>query len=267
MSVSDVAAVAGIKLRAEEIAREAVGLIRATERDQIHPTATKSSSVDVVTATDQAVESLIRERIAAFRPQDSIIGEEGEDTTGKSDVEWIIDPIDGTVNFIYGIPAFAVSIGVRISGVPTIGVVMNAQTGVEYSAMVGDAATRDGKPIRVRVPQSMELALVATGFGYDAELRGHQAQNVASMLTTVRDIRRIGSCALDLCGVAEGSVNCYVEEGPHIWDYAAGQVIAEAAGARFDVGRSPRGKPVLHCAPEPVFGEFAGLLHECGFLV
>lgn len=256
-----------IQSAAERIAREAVALVQDTNRAQIQPTGTKSSSADVVTATDQAVELLIRDRIAAFRPQDSVIGEEGDDSPGTSDVEWIIDPIDGTVNFIYGIPAFAVSIGIRIAGRPSIGVVVNAHTGTEYSAVAGGMATRDGQVIGVRMPESMQLALVATGFGYESTLRAQQAQDVARMLPSVRDIRRLGSCALDLCGVAEGSVNCYVEEGPHVWDYAAGQVIAESAGARFAIGRSPRGKPVLHCAPAPLFDDFVRLLDECGFLV
>jgi len=255
-----------LQVLAEDIAREAVTLIRGVTAGEIEQVGTKSSAVDVVTATDQAVEVLIRDRIQRSRPQDAIIGEEGDDSAGSSGVEWIIDPIDGTVNFVYGIPAFAVSIGIQVDGKPVVGVVINAHTGTSYSAVIGGSATRDGQVIRARTPQSMGLALVATGFGYDANLRREQGAAVARLLPEVRDIRRIGSCALDLCAVAEGSVNAYVEEGPHIWDYAAGRVIAEAAGATFKVGVSPRGKPLIHCAPTGIFSDFVELLTATGFL-
>lgn len=254
-----------LQVLAENIAREAVALIRGVKEGEIEQTGTKSSAADVVTATDQAVEVLIRDRILRARPHDAIIGEEGDDSAGSSGVEWIIDPIDGTVNFVYGIPAFAVSIGIQVVGEPVVGVVINAHTGTEYSAILGGPATRDGQAIRARPPESMDLALVATGFGYDANLRRDQGAAVARLLPQVRDIRRIGSCALDLCGVAEGSVNAYVEEGPHVWDYAAGRVIAEAAGATFDVGVSPRGNPLIHCAPNGIFADFVGLLTTTGF--
>ncbi len=259
--------VIALQALALDIAREAAALIRDTQPGMIQLTGTKSSAVDVVTATDQAVEELIRARLGQSRPGDAIIGEEGADQAGSSGVEWIIDPIDGTVNFIYGIPAYAVSIGVRIDGEPTAGVVLNAATGDEYSASIDTPATRNGQQLRARTPDSLALALIATGFGYDAGLRAEQGASVARMLPHVRDIRRIGSCALDLCGVAEGSVNCYVEEGPHLWDYAAGQVIARSAGAVFAVGESPRGKPVLHCAPAALFDEFVDLLQSCEFLI
>ena len=252
---------------AESIARDAAVRVEEAPPHLAVATESKSSEADVVTATDKAVELFIREQINLARPGDSIMGEEGQDHWGTSGVEWVIDPIDGTVNFTYGIPAYAVSIGVRVDGQPTVGVVVNASTAAIYSARAGGEASRNGMRVAAREPESPGLALIATGFGYDASLRAQQGACVASLLPNVRDIRRIGSCALDLCGVAEGSVNGYVEEGPHLWDYAAGQVIAAAAGARFDIGTSPRGKPVIHAAPTGYFSYFQDLLGECGFIV
>lgn len=252
---------------AESIARDAAVRVEEAPPHLAVATESKSSEADVVTATDKAVELFIREQINLARPGDSIMGEEGQDHRGTSGVEWVIDPIDGTVNFTYGIPAYAVSIGVRVAGQAVVGVVINASTNTMYSARSGSEARCDGQVIRAREPQSPGLALIATGFGYDSALRAQQGACVAALLPRVRDIRRIGSCALDLCGVAEGTLNGYVEEGPQPWDYAAGQVIVEAAGGRFEIGRSPRGKPVPHAAPVGYFEAFQELLGQCGFIV
>ena len=194
---------------------------------------TKSSAVDVVTAADRASEELIRSRILAARPDDAIMGEEGEDHAGTSGVRWIVDPIDGTVNYLYGLPEWAVSIAVEVEGEIVAGVVVNGSTGVEYAAARGAGATRDGRPIAVRPTPPLAERLVLTGFGYQSDVRAHQAACVAALLPHVRDIRRMGSCALDLCHVADGSGDAYVEEGPNPWDYSAGGLVLTEAGGRF----------------------------------
>ena len=161
-------------------------------------------------------------------------------------MRWIVDPIDGTVNFLYGLPQYAVSIAAEVDGHVVAGVVLNVATGTEYVGHVGPddggaVATRDGVPLSVRGPAPLAERLVATGFSYAAELRRIQAQALVRLLPRVRDIRRLGSCALDLCHVAEGTVDGYVEEGVHLWDHAAGALIARAAGARTELLRGAGG--------------------------
>lgn len=192
---------------------------------------TKSSSVDVVTAADRASEALIVERLAALRPDDGVLGEEGAGITGTSGVRWIIDPIDGTTNYVYSVPSYGVSIAAEIDGELAVGVVYEPVFNRCYSAHVGGGAFKNGNPISVNTDPSVETALVATGFGYLAERRRRQAEVLVDLLPRVRDIRRFGSAALDLCYVAEGLVDAYYEVGLHPWDLAAGAVIASEAGA------------------------------------
>lgn len=197
---------------------------------------TKSSPVDPVTVVDTEAERIIAEEIARRRPSDGIIGEEGSELVSVSGVTWIIDPIDGTVNFLYGIPHYAVSIAAAIDGQVVAGAVVNVATGRMYAAAVGAgaiAADEDGdwSVIRVRYVQDLATALVATGFSYAAKRREEQAELLVSVLPQVRDIRRMGSAALDLCSVAEGKIDAYFERGLNSWDYAAGALIASEAGA------------------------------------
>lgn len=197
---------------------------------------TKSSSVDPVTVVDSLAEDLIAERIASRRAGDGIIGEEGSFATSVSGVTWVVDPIDGTVNFIYGIPNFAVSIAAAIDGEVVAGAVINVATGDLFVAARGygaHKATAAGQLARLETTKETDLtqALVATGFSYSASRRAQQADILGSVLPTVRDIRRLGSAALDLCALAEGMVDCYYEHGLNSWDYAAGRIIAEEAGA------------------------------------
>jgi myo-inositol-1(or 4)-monophosphatase len=257
---------AGIALAA---ARAAAELVRGRAARGVTVVDTKSSDVDVVTEADRASETLIRRLVRERRPDDAFLGEEGVDEAGTSGVRWIIDPIDGTVNFLYGLPQYAVSIAAEVDGEVVAGVVLNAATGTEYVAYLtsGSAtATRDGEPIAVRGPAPLGQRLVATGFSYDAGLREVQARAMVRLLPRVRDLRRLGSCALDLCHVAEGAVDAYLEEGVNLWDHAAGGLVARVAGARTELTRGAGGRELLMCAPAHGFDEFRAAVRHAGFL-
>ena len=158
-------------------------------------------------------------------------------------MRWVVDPIDGTVNFLYGIPQYAVSVAAQRDGVTVAGAVLDVASGSVWSAERADdgsaASWRDGVPTAVRAPAPLAQRLVGTGFSYEARVRALQAEAVGRLLPQVRDIRRFGSCALDLCAVASGRLDGYVEEGTHLWDHAAGSLVAEGAGARWEL--DPRG--------------------------
>lgn len=251
---------------ARAVAAEAADLVRTRRADGISVAATKSSAVDVVTDVDRAAEELIRDRLLVARPTDAVLGEEGDDVAGTSGVRWIVDPIDGTVNFLYGIPQYAVSIAAEVDGVVVAGVVFDVASRTEYAAARGAGATRDGQPIGVRAPAPLAERLVLTGFSYSAERRAIQAAAVARMLPQVRDLRRMGSCALDLCHLAEGAADAYVEEGTELWDHAAAGLIAEEAGAQVAHAPGAGGRNCVIAAPRHGFEEFLELVQTCGFL-
>ena len=251
-----------------ETARAAADLVRSRAQQEVSVAGTKTSDVDVVTEADRATEALIRERLLAARPDDAILGEEQDAEPGTSGVRWIVDPIDGTVNFLYGIPQYAVSIAAEVDGEVVAGVVVDVAKSHEYVARPGPdgpEALRDGRPIQVRGPAPLSQRLIATGFSYRAEVRAVQAEAVTRLLPVVRDIRRLGSCALDLCAVAEGTLDGYVEEGVNLWDHAAAGLLARAAGAttRELVGRS--GMPLLVCGPRHGFEELLDAVRKAGF--
>jgi myo-inositol-1(or 4)-monophosphatase len=252
------------------VARAAAELVRGRAARGVTVADTKTSEVDIVTEADRASEELIRSLLHERRPDDAVVGEEGEDRSGTSGVRWIVDPIDGTVNFLYGLPQYAVSIAAEDGGEVVAGVVLNAATGTEYVAHLTPGgqgvATRDGDPIRVREPAPLAQRLVGTGFNYDAGLRGLQARAMVNLLPRVRDLRRLGSCALDLCHVAEGSLDAYVEEGVNLWDHAAGGLVARVAGARTELTTGAGGRDLLLCAPDHGFEEFRAAVREAGFL-
>ena len=257
---------------AVEIAREAADLVREHAARGVAVAATKTSDIDVVTEADRATERLVRERIGARRPDDAIMGEEGDDLPGTSGVRWVVDPIDGTVNFLYGIPQYAVSIAAEVDGEVVAGVVLDVAKRVEYVARPGTGAEagttvalRDGVPISVRGPAPLDRRLVGTGFSYVTEVKVVQAAAVGRLLPRIRDLRRLGSCALDLCHVAEGVLDGYVEEGVNLWDHAAGGLIARAAGARTETGRGAGGLTLLLCAPSHGFDELRTATIEAGF--
>jgi myo-inositol-1(or 4)-monophosphatase len=191
---------------------------------------TKSSATDVVTEFDRASEDLIVSGILAARPRDGIIGEEGTNREGTSGVEWLVDPIDGTTNFLYGLPGWAVSIAARTARGTEAGAVYLPATGELFTATTGGGAHLDGHPIRCSTTADVAQALVATGFSYIAERRGVQARRVAAMIPQLRDIRRFGAASADLCHVAAGRVDAYFEEWLGPWDIAAGELIAREAG-------------------------------------
>lgn len=226
---------------------------------------TKSSPTDLVTAADRAAEALIIEGILAARPGDGIAGEEGGNRAGTSGVVWHIDPIDGTTNYVYGIPAFAVSIGVEANGELVAGAVFHPSRGCLYHAVQGGGAWRDDERLRCSPLADPATALVATGFAYQPDRRRHQAGVLAEVLPRIRDIRRFGSAALDLCAVASGEVDAYWEQGLNHWDLAGGTVIAREAGAL--VGNLRGGPPDAGCllaAPPALFGPLRDLLGPAG---
>jgi myo-inositol-1(or 4)-monophosphatase len=229
---------------------------------------TKSSPVDVVTAVDAASEELLVGRLLAARPDDGVLGEEGASREGTSGVRWIVDPIDGTVNFLYDLPAYAVSVAAEVDGDVRAGVVLNVATGERFTATAGGGAwlSVPGRPDRrlaVDGPPSLDLTLVATGFGYRVEQRRAQGQVVARLLPRVRDIRRSGSAALDLCAVAAGRVDAYYEQGLNPWDHAAGALVAAEAGAVVSgLPGTPVGESMVLAAAPSVAGPFLELVAE-----
>ncbi len=249
-----------------DVAREAAELIRRERAAGVEVAATKTSLTDVVTKVDHDSEQLIRTRLLAARPGDGFLGEEGGHDDTETGVRWVVDPIDGTVNFLYGLPQYAVSIAAEVDGVAQVGVVLNVPTGVTYWAVLGGGAHRDGTPLQVRGPAPLSQRLVLTGFNYEPRVRTLQAQAIARLLPVVRDIRRPGSAALDLCHVAEGAADGYVEEGVNPWDHAAGGLVAREAGARTALMTGVGGLTLLVCAPEHGFDEFLAAVHDVGLV-
>jgi myo-inositol-1(or 4)-monophosphatase len=226
---------------------------------------TKSSATDLVTDMDRAAERLIVEQLLGARPDDGVEGEEGHRRRGSSGVTWVIDPIDGTTNYVYGFPGFAVSIAARVGDQAAAGVVVDPLHGDIFSAVRGAGATRNGEPIRTSQATDLPAALVATGFSYEAPRRARQAMVLTQVLPAVRDIRRMGAASVDLCWVACGRVDAYYERGLKPWDHAAGALVAAEAGAAVgDLdGGPPSGDFVLAAAPA-LFAPLQALLTEAG---
>jgi myo-inositol-1(or 4)-monophosphatase len=246
---------------AGEVAAEAAALIVERRRGTITVADTKSTLTDVVTAVDRESEELIRARVLAARPDDSFLGEEGDDIHGSSGVRWVVDPIDGTVNYLYDIPTYAVSIAVEVDGVTVAGVVVDAPRGETFTASLGGGAYLDAQPIAVSGCTDLEKALVGTGFGYNADRRAVQAEVVQALITKVRDIRRIGVGAIDLCYVACGRLDAAYERGLNPWDYGAGALIAAEAGARVGGLHGAPVSPAMSLAASPgVFDALHDLL-------
>ena len=251
---------------AKQVALTAAELVREGARRTVVVSGTKSSPVDVVTEVDKDAERLIYDRLMALRPRDGFLGEEGARSSSQSGVSWLVDPIDGTVNFVYGIPQYAVSIAALVEDRPVAGVVVDVARGEVFEATLGGGARCDGREIVVRAPVPLEQRLVLTGFNYVADVRARQADAAARMLRVVRDIRRLGSAALDLCAVGAGRADGYVEEGLHPWDGAAGGLVATEAGAALATRPGVGGTDCVICAPAAAFDDFVGLVERCGFL-
>jgi myo-inositol-1(or 4)-monophosphatase len=223
---------------AVEVAREAAELALAVRDRVVGPGSvadlpTKSSATDVVTEGDRECETLIRERLDVLRPADVVLGEEGgadaEPRPGQ--VRWIVDPIDGTVNYAHGLPWFAVSIGAEVDGRPLAGAVVEPASGRVWSAAAGHGARLDGRALRASALERPDVAVVATGLAYDPGRRRRQAELIARIAAEVGDLRRGGCASLDLCSVAAGWVDGFYEHGLNHWDWAAGALIAQEAGA------------------------------------
>ncbi|HEX5117625.1 MAG TPA: inositol monophosphatase family protein [Pseudonocardiaceae bacterium] len=231
-----------LRTHAERVAVEAARLVAAVRATAVGEVDTKSTETDVVTSGDRASERLVRERLAELTPGVPVIGEEEGGTAPVRGLCWVVDPIDGTVNYLYGLPWYGVSVAAQVDGVSVAGVIVEPATGRVWSAARGHGASLDGVPLRVSGATRLDLSLVATGFSYAAQRRARQAALWARLLPRVRDMRRAGASSLDLCAVAAGWLDAYLEHGLHRWDWAAGALIAEEAGA---VVRLPGGDPEL----------------------
>lgn len=224
---------------AVELARGAAGLVRERTVDR-HDVSAKSTSTDLVTEVDRASERWLVDRIAARRPVDAVLAEEGGTVAGASGVRWVLDPIDGTVNFVLGLPEFAVSVAAEVDGRVVAGAVCAPASGELFRATLGggaflDAPGRDSVALHGPREVPLERAVIGTGFGYDRARRARQGAVVGRLVGEVADVRRIGSAALDLCSVAAGRLDAYFEVGLNPWDLAAGGLIAAEAGCRFVV--------------------------------
>jgi myo-inositol-1(or 4)-monophosphatase len=220
------------------IGREAAAML--TDRPAELEVNTKSTAIDVVTQMDIKVEAFIVEQLLAARPNDGLIGEEGADRPSTSGITWVIDPLDGTVNYLYDLPGWNVSIAAKDEEGQLIGVVTAPSINSTWWAVRGGGAFFNGKPIRCNDPIEFNRALIATGFQYDVNHRGKQIEHVSKILPLIRDVRRNGAAAVDLCHVAMGRVDAYYEHGLKEWDWAAAGLIAREAGARFGLyGQAP----------------------------
>jgi myo-inositol-1(or 4)-monophosphatase len=249
---------------AVEVVRPAAEQAQRMRDEALGQVATKTSDTDVVTAADQAVERAVVAALHRLRPRDAVLGEEyGEEPRDGATVRWLLDPIDGTVNYLYGVPWYAVSLAAEVDGEVVAGVVRNAANGQEWTAVAGRGAWRDGVRLRGSTQTRLSHALVATGFSYDPARRAHQAAVVAGLIARVRDIRRLGSAALDLCLAAAGAVDAYFEQGLNLWDHAAGGLIAAEAGLTVAglAGAAP-GPRMLVAAPPALFGPLHDRLVE-----
>ncbi|MEV7833830.1 inositol monophosphatase family protein [Streptomyces subrutilus] len=248
-----------------EAARLAGALLRDGRPADLAVAATKSSPIDVVTEMDIAAEELIAGVLARRRPDDGLLGEEGADVPGTSGVRWIVDPLDGTVNYLYGLPAWSVSIAAEHRGETVVGVVEVPLRGETFHALLGGGAWRGGVRLACRAAAPLDRALVATGFAYVHGRRVQQAEVARRIVPLVRDIRRGGSAAVDLCDVAAGRLDGYWERGLNPWDLAAGELIAREAGALTGgrPGEPASGELALAATPA-VFGLLQPLLDEAG---
>ncbi len=223
-----------LELVASDVAEQAAELVRAALGDAV-PSGTKSSDTDVVTNTDLLSERLIRDELTTRCPGSTIVGEEFDDQPGANGVGWIVDPIDGTVNFLYDLPVISVSIAATIDGVVVAGAVCDILRGETFSAARGEGARRDNAPIECSTTTTLGQALVGTGFAYDASARAEEASILTRVLPACRDIRCMGSAALNLCWVGCGRLDGFYERSIQTYDYAAGALIASESGATVEL--------------------------------
>ena len=244
-----------LELVAIEVSRIAAAFV-AENHGRATALRTKSTPTDVVTATDLASESLIRDELKARCPGSSVLGEEYDETIGRNEIRWIVDPIDGTVNFLYGLPVVSVSIAAEIDGRVVAGAVTDMRSGSTYSAHLGGGARFEGVALAASAPTSLDDALIGTGFAYDSATRAEQADVLTRLLPACRDIRCMGSAALNLCWVGAGLLDGYFERNIKVYDYAAGALVASEAGAVVNLpdgeGLTWAATPAISASLEPL---------------
>ena len=223
---------------ARKVGAEAAALL--TDRPPAFEIEEKTTAIDIVTQMDKKAETFIVQSILAKRPDDGMIGEEGAAIEGRSGITWVIDPLDGTVNYFYGLPGWNVSIAAKDRDGSVVGVVTAPTINSTWWATRGGGAFFNGSKIKVNEPVEFDRAFIGTGFQYDVSHRMRQIENVGRMLPLIRDIRRNGAAAVDICSVAMGSLDAYFEDGLKEWDWAAASLVATEAGARFGLyGAAP----------------------------
>lgn len=250
---------------ASRLAHQAGKMALAGRHGGLKNVQTKTTATDMVTEFDRASELLVVEGLQLHRPDDSIIGEEGASQSGTSGITWYIDPIDGTTNFLYSLPNWAVSIGATDDNGALAGAVYIPALDEMFTAVRGGGAHLNGSRIRCSTTTDLSQALVCTGFSYSSEQRTLQAQRVARMIHLIRDIRRFGAAAIDLCYVACGRLDAYFEENLQSWDIVAGELIAREAGCRtgnFD-GQAVSPAQLLTAVPA-IFDDLASLINASG---
>ncbi len=248
---------------ATSLATEAGALLAGAIDQARTSVTTKSSITDMVSEMDRAAESLIVGRLQDQRPDDAILAEEGASAPGSSGLRWVIDPLDGTTNYLYGIPAWSVSIAVEADGVTLAGVVRDPSRDDTFSAIAGQGSWRNGVRLTPRPVPTLDRALIGTGFGYDSARRAAQANLLPTVLAEVRDIRRFGSAALDLCWVAAGELDAYFEAGLAPWDLAAGSLVAAEAGAWVgSLDAAPTLPEIVVAAPPALADPLVALLRR-----
>lgn len=248
-----------------EVAGRAVRLLAGGVARARASVETKSSATDMVSEMDRAAERLIVDALLAARPGDGIVAEEGSARAGTSGLRWVVDPLDGTTNYLYGHPAWAVSIAAEDEAGVLVGVVADGVHGEVFTALRGGGARRDGEPIACSGADDLRRALVGTGFGYASERRQAQGALVGALLPRVRDIRRMGAAAVDLCSVACGRLDAYYEHGLAWWDLAAGSLVATEAGAVVaPLGDAPLRAGSVVAATPAIAGPLRDLLTSLG---
>jgi myo-inositol-1(or 4)-monophosphatase len=256
MPTADPIDVRALLALATECAREAGAMLREAFLHAVHETSTKSTPTDLVSQSDFAAERMIREILARERPHDAVLGEEEGSQEGTTGLRWVVDPLDGTVNFLYGIPQWGVSIACEDETGALAAVIFDPMRDELWSATSDEVPRCNGEPVSASDCEVAAEALVATGFGYAAEVRAVQAQVIAGVLPQVRDIRRLGSAALDLAWTSAGRVDAYFERGVKPWDVAAGVLLCRQAGLEI------RPLPPLREAPEGLLVARSALADE-----
>ena len=239
------------------------GTFLRDERPAVLTTETKSSPTDPVTVMDTEAERLIIDALRARRPDDGVLGEEGGEQRGSSGVRWLVDPIDGTVNYGYRLPHWSVSVAAEVDGDVVVGAVVDPAIEETWTAIRGAGSWCNGIRVTCSVETRLDHALAGTGFGYTLPMRTKQAEVIRAVLPRVRDIRRVGSCAVDLCWTAAGRFDVFFEQGPNVYDFAAGGLVATEAGVRLaGLNGKPAGPAMVVAAPPPLFGPLHDLLAE-----